>query len=212
MLKSSLVAAFLLAPLHAAAAQQTPDAGQQIQQIPQPPVLERPAPDLPIAQSAPLPDADPDGPAVRVDSLQVTGETVFSDEQLIAATDFRSGSQLNLADLRTIAAQIARFYHSHGYFLAQVYLPTQDISGGAVTIAVIEGRYGSIDLRNESRLSDGVARGVLAGLGGASSRASTAATSSPARRWSGACCCFPIFPVSQSAPRWPPEARSAPLT
>ena len=33
-----------------------------------------------------------------------------------------------------------------------------------MTIAVIEGHYGAIDLRNQSRLKDSVARGVLAGL------------------------------------------------
>lgn len=164
MLKRSLIAATLLVPLHSVAAQQAPDAGQQIQQIPQPPVLERPAPDLPSAQDAPIPDSGPVGPAVRVDALQVTGETLFSDEVLIAATGFRPGSELNLAELRSIAAQIARYYHSRGYFLAQAYLPPQDISIGVVTIAVIEGRYGAIDLDNQSRLSDGVAQGVLAGL------------------------------------------------
>lgn len=159
-----LIPSALLAPLNSAGAQQPPDAGQQIQEIPRPPVQARPDPGLPIVPVAPPAYAGPEGPAVRVDALQVTGETLFSDEELIAATDFRPGSELNLAELRTIAAQIAQYYHSRGYFLAQAYLPAQDITTGAVTIAVIEGRYGAIDLRNESRLSDGVARGVLSGL------------------------------------------------
>ena len=35
---------------------------------------------------------------------------------------------------------------------------------GAVTIAVIEGRYGSITLRNQTNLSDPLATGLLAGV------------------------------------------------
>lgn len=164
MLKPSLFAVALLVPVHAVGAQQLPDAGQQIQQIPPPPLLESPAPEISLEREAPAVESDPIGPRVRVDSLQVTGQTLFSDEELIAATDFRPGSDLTLADLRHVAAQITRYYSSRGYFLAQAYLPAQDIEGGLVTIAVVEGRYGAIDLRNQSRLKDSVARGVLAGL------------------------------------------------
>ena len=166
MLKSSLIAIVILAGAESASAQQVPDAGQQIQQIPQPPMVEKPAPDMLIDRPVVPVEADIAGPRVRVNSLQVTGETLFSDEQLIAATDFKPGSELNLSDLRNIAARIARYYNDRGYFLAQAYLPAQDIEDGVVTIAVIEGHYGAIDLRNQSRLKDNVAHGVLAGLDG----------------------------------------------
>lgn len=164
MLKSSLIAVVLLAGSESALAQQVPDAGQQIQQIPQPPMVESRAPEIRIDRDAAPVEAAISGPKVRVNSLQVIGETLFSDEELIAATDFRPGSELTLSDLRNIAAQIARYYNGRGYFLAQAYLPAQDIEDGVVTIAVIEGRYGAIDLRNQSRLKEVVARGVLAGL------------------------------------------------
>lgn len=164
MLKSSIIAVAMLTGAESAYAQQVPDAGQQIQQIPQPPIVERPAPDILIGRpAAPIEEAVA-GPKVRVNALQVTGETLFSDEELIAATAFTPGSELNLSDLRNIASHIARYYNDRGYFLAQAYLPAQDIEGGVVTIAVIEGRYGAVDLRNQSRLRDNVARSVLAGL------------------------------------------------
>ena len=63
-----------------------------------------------------------------------------------------------------MAAKIADYYHRNGYFVAQAYLPAQDIKDGAVTIAVIEGRYGSVTLRNQSKLSDALANGLLGGL------------------------------------------------
>jgi hemolysin activation/secretion protein len=101
---------------------------------------------------------------VRVDSVRVTGNSLFSEAELIAAANVRPGSELSLSELRGAAARIAAFYNVRGYILAQAYLPAQDIKDGIVTIAVVEGRYGKIDLRNTSRLSDGTARGVLSGL------------------------------------------------
>jgi hemolysin activation/secretion protein len=66
--------------------------------------------------------------------------------------------------LRQLAAGISAYYNARGYFLAQAYLPPQDLSGGAVTISVIEGRYGKVGLNNRTSLQNGVARGVLDGL------------------------------------------------
>jgi hemolysin activation/secretion protein len=63
-----------------------------------------------------------------------------------------------------MAAKIANHYRRNGYFVAQAYLPAQEIKDDAVTIAVIEGRYGNIALRNTSKLSDGLANGLLGGL------------------------------------------------
>lgn len=163
-MKRSLVLAALLSTSEVALAQSRPDAGQQIQQIPQPPMMQRQAPDIHIDKPAVAAIADAGGAEVRVDSLKVTGQALFSEQQLIAATDFTPGSALNLSELRSIAAQITRFYNRRGYFLAQAYLPAQDITGRAVTIAVVEGRYGSIAVNNQTALSGGQAWGALAGL------------------------------------------------
>ena len=76
MLKSNLLAVALLVPVHAVVAQQVPDAGQQIQQIPQPPIVEKPAPDIRINRDTPAVDSAPVGPRVRVNSIQITGETL----------------------------------------------------------------------------------------------------------------------------------------
>lgn len=83
---------------------------------------------------------------------------------MIAATDFKPGSALNLSQMRNIAAQITRFYNDRGYFLAQAYLPAQDVLDRTVSIAVVEGRYGEIAINNPAALSGGQARGILAGL------------------------------------------------
>jgi hemolysin activation/secretion protein len=139
-------------------------AGGQIQQIPQAPILQRSVPDLPAAQSRPVARPVTAGMKFRVNSLHVTGQTRFSEAELVAATEFKPGLDLDLGDLRVLAAKITAFYNQHGYFVAQAYLPAQDITDGVVTIAVLEGRYGKVSLQNQTGVWDGTFEGVLDGL------------------------------------------------
>jgi hemolysin activation/secretion protein len=145
-------------------AQQLPGAGEQLQQIPSLPVPERSIPDIRIERSEAPPSPALPGVKFQVKSLHVTGETKFSEAELIAAIDFKPGGELDLADLRAMAAKISDYYVQRGYFVAQAYLPAQDVSDGAVTIAVIEGHYGKVELRNTSKLSDDVANDALDGV------------------------------------------------
>jgi hemolysin activation/secretion protein len=163
MLRSGLVMAALLASGQSAWAQQPP-VGGQLQQIPPAAAPPRAAPDIRIDRSEAPVDAEAEGRRIRVDAIRITGATLFAEADLVAATGFTPGGELTLAELRNTAARITRFYNSRGYVLAQAYLPAQDVVGGAVTIAVVEGRYGAIDLRNQSGVSDGVIRGLLNGL------------------------------------------------
>ncbi|MDI1327748.1 MAG: ShlB/FhaC/HecB family hemolysin secretion/activation protein [Brevundimonas sp.] len=143
---------------------QQPVASGQLQQIPPAAVPRRAAPDIRIERPEPSADAVAEGARIRADALRVTGATLFSEAELVAATGFTPGRELTLPELRNAAAQITRFYNSRGYVLAQAYLPAQDVVEGTVTIAVVEGRYGAIDLRNQSGVSGAVTRGVLNGL------------------------------------------------
>lgn len=90
--------------------------------------------------------------------------TVFPESELIAATGFTSGAMVTLGQLRQMAGRITDYYAAHGYFVSQAYLPAQEVTGGSVTISVIEGHYGAVTLKNGSRVSDGTARRILSGL------------------------------------------------
>jgi hemolysin activation/secretion protein len=163
MFRSILLAAVLLAVSPNAFAQQPPGAGGQFQQIPPPPPRERLIPELRIERpDAPM-SVEPGGATVPVNALQITGVTVFTEAELISAAEFRPGD-LSLGDLRGIAARIAKYYNDRGYFVAQAYVPAQDIGAGRVTIAVVEGHYGTVSLNNETNLSDGLAKYVLSGV------------------------------------------------
>ena len=105
-----------------------------------------------------------DGAKIVVTRLRVVGARAYSETELLAVTGFNPGSELTLSDLRGMAAMIADYYHQNGYFVAQAFLPAQDIVDGVVTIEVIAGEYGKITLRNQSNLSDSVANNLMGGL------------------------------------------------
>jgi len=141
-----------------------PGSGFQIQQIPPAPVLQKAIPEIRIEQKGAPAIPGADGLRFPVRSLRVTGQTLYTEAELIAITGFVPGGDLTLADLRGMASKIANHYHRNGYFVAQAYLPAQDIKDGSVTVNVLEGRYGNVTLRNQTNLSDGVANGLLRGL------------------------------------------------
>lgn len=145
-------------------AAQPPSAGGQIQQIPPSPTLEKIAPDIEVQQGQVPATVESNTARIQVNTLHLTGQSLYSEAELLALTGFTAGAQLNLSELQAMAARIADFYHANGYFVAQAYLPAQTIQDGAVTIAVVEGRYGDITLRNQTNLSNGLADGLLGGL------------------------------------------------
>jgi hemolysin activation/secretion protein len=164
MTKSKLMPLLLLTLGQGAFAQQVPNAGSLLQQLPPPTSPQETAPKIRIEEAT---AAAPQGSAtasILVNTLRVTGASAYSETELVAIAQFTPGSELTLADLQAMATRITEHYRSHGYFVARAYLPAQDVTGKVVTIAVSEGAYGKVVLRNTSRLSDPVATGLLDGL------------------------------------------------
>ena len=145
-------------------AAQFPSGGSQLQQIPPSPSLQKAEPEIRVEQSQVPVTPAADSAKIQVNSLHLTGQSLYSESELLGLTGFTAGEELSLGQLQQMAARIAAFYHENGYFVAQAYLPAQEIQQGAVTIAVVEGRYGDISLRNQSNLSDRQANSALDGL------------------------------------------------
>ncbi len=165
MLKIKLFAVGVLALSHSVFAQQPTPSGGQLKQIPpSPPGPERSAPEIQIEKRGRTSSPARDEVKVVVNTLRVTGARIYSEAELVAIAGFKPGSELNLVELRAMAAKIADHYHRNGYFVAKVYLPAQDIKDGAVTFAVIEGEYGKVSVRNQTNLADRIPSYLLEGL------------------------------------------------
>lgn len=145
-------------------AQQIPGGGSQLRQIPAAPVPQKAAPQILIEEATAPVAPGSDSVAVLVTELQVSGARAFPEAELVAAAEFAPGSRLTLSELQAMAARITEYYRSRGYFVARAYLPAQDVTDNVVVIAVSEGTYGEVKLRNESRLADSVAQSRLRGL------------------------------------------------
>jgi len=154
----------LLAISQSGFAQIPPSAGSQNQQLPPAQSLEKPPFKVELAPLQTQGNPQADGQRVLVKRLRVTGSRAYSEPELLAISGFNPGSELTISDLRQIATRITKHYHQNGYFLAQAYVPAQDIKDGVVTILVIDGQYGEITLHNDSRLADGVASEMMKGL------------------------------------------------
>ncbi|NJC10007.1 ShlB/FhaC/HecB family hemolysin secretion/activation protein [Polymorphobacter fuscus] len=148
----------------AAVAQQLPSAGGQLQQLPPAPAPRVGTPDISVERPGSRTGPLDTGPAFPVAALRITGQTLFDEPTLLAATGFAPNANLSLGDLQAMAARITAFYSARGYFVAQAYVPAQSLAGGTVTIAVIEGRYGKVGVANSSGVADRVVRQRLAGL------------------------------------------------
>ncbi|WP_196869929.1 ShlB/FhaC/HecB family hemolysin secretion/activation protein [Polaromonas sp. CG_9.11] len=164
MFKNKLLPLALLALSQTGFAQQPPSAGSQSQQIPAAPVPQKIAPNIRLEPSSTPATPASDAVKIVVNRLQVTGAQTYPEAELVALTGFRPGNELTLGELRGMALKITERYRSNGYFVAQAYLPAQEIKDGVVTIAVVEGQYGKIAVRNQSNMSDDLVQRQLGGI------------------------------------------------
>ncbi len=146
-------------------AQLRPDAGQLLEQqrdrVPPPA-----RPDQEV-----LPREEQPRPAMRgsatlkvtVKQFQITGNRIYSEAELLPMLKDSIGKELDFEGLIEAANNVRAYYRANGYFLAQAYLPAQQIKDGVVEIAILEGRLGTVELKPDasSRLRPDFARGVL---------------------------------------------------
>lgn len=164
-IKISLVGTLLLALSQTALGAPPTGGAVPLLQIPAAPEQPHESPKFELEQRiSPAVPAGVDTKKIRVNSLKITGQQIYSESELLALTGFEPGTDMTLSDLRVATSKIADFYHQNGYFLAQVYLPTQDIKEGVVTIAVLIGQYGNVAINNQTNLSDGLANNLISGL------------------------------------------------
>ncbi len=105
-----------------------------------------------------------DSKKLRVNHIQIKGQKVYEESELLVVAGFEPGTDLSLTDLRTMTVKIADYYHKNGYFLAQAFLPAQNIKDGVVTIVVQVGQYGNVTVNNQTRLSNGIANSLMSGV------------------------------------------------
>ena len=139
------------APAPPAAPAPLPNAGQLLQDLQRgPPIRPRsdadaaalPAPRAPDAAAAPA-GAET---TFTLRALRLSGNRQFSTGDLLPLLQDAIGQRLGLAGLQALADRITQHYRSAGYPVARAHLLAQDVVDGEVTITVLEGRLGRVEL------------------------------------------------------------------
>ena len=144
-----------------------PDAGSVVRDLQQAPVsLAIPSAPRQPASFIEADQALANEAKVQLKSITITGNQALPTLELQALVADLIGREQGLSQLNAAAAHITAHYRERGFAVARAYLPAQDITSGAVTIGVIEGRIGSQRLANQSRLSDAAAQTYVGQLNG----------------------------------------------
>ncbi|MEW6493337.1 MAG: ShlB/FhaC/HecB family hemolysin secretion/activation protein [Cyanobacteriota bacterium] len=100
-----------------------------------------------------------DQQTIQVQSIKVTGSTVFGPEQLNPLVQPYEGRALTLEQLREAADKITQLYLDRGYITSRAILVDQEISPeGVVEIRVIEGSLQEIKIEGTRRLKPSYVR------------------------------------------------------
>lgn len=148
----------------AASAQAVPDAGEALRQVQPPAVPAKPRADIPAVggiQIEPPMTVLPSGPSVDVKRIALVGNRELPLASLEPLVADAAGKSLTLPELEAVAQRVTKFYRAKGYFVARAYLPAQEVTGGTITLRVVEGNYGQFILKNDSRVKDAVVQAML---------------------------------------------------
>ncbi len=83
--------------------------------------------------------------------LDVTGASVYGNQQIENMFRNYIGRTVSLADLQQMADTITLKYRNDGYVLTQAVVPAQNISSGVVTIRVVEGFVNHVDIQGDPK-------------------------------------------------------------
>lgn len=146
----------------------TPDPNRDrlIQPGPPPTPLPTAPPVLPAPTPTPAPTPVPDQPVIKipVKRIEVTGSTVFRQQDFAPILRPVEGREVTLEALRQVADAITQLYLDRGYITSRAILVDQTVQDGVVQIRVIEGSLEEIQVQGNRNVKPAYVRSRI-GLG-----------------------------------------------
>lgn len=149
--KTGLFVLFFLALVTSPAYAQTRPASSQagaVQQgLEERPFVSKPlkAEDMPFRVEKPEREIEiPEGIKIVIKKINLTGNTVIPTAELTPIISKYEGKELTFKDLTEMSRELESTYHTRGYFLAQAYLPEQEIKEGVIKVVILEGKLGKV--------------------------------------------------------------------
>ena len=105
-------------------------------------------------KNKPLPRKSPASAAkFFIKKINLTGNTVISNERLMRLIDLEEGKDVNMSMLNAIADEIAAVYASEGYLLVRVFVPNQEVKDETVEMVISEGKINKVFVVGNKKLS-----------------------------------------------------------
>ncbi len=109
------------------------------------------APEEPLATPAPK---EAKSIHFTLNAVEIKGMTAFAPEQMAEAYAEYLHQPVTLDVAWVIADRITAQYRNAGYFLSRAYVPEQHIKEGVITIGVVEGYIGKVELPDGAEVKD----------------------------------------------------------
>ena len=106
-----------------------------------------------------------EGPRIVVQSFTLQGavdrpERGVRVSEAQAILDAERAAQpaqgFSINQLQEVAAKVGAYYREHGYILAQAFIPEQQVTGGVVTVQVMEGQLSGVVVEGNKGYREGV--------------------------------------------------------
>ncbi len=88
--------------------------------------------------------------SIALTRVEIEGVTVLEPDVLLASIGPVDDRPFTLTMMRALASEVQRQVQQAGRPFARAYLPPQELSSGVLHIAVVEGRYGDVQVRTET--------------------------------------------------------------
>jgi hemolysin activation/secretion protein len=115
-----------------------------------------------LPPGAPLPEEEeappeepkvPYGVRIFVKEIRLTGNTVFSSEELKAITAPYENRMVTSSELEDLRVALTRHYIQHGYLNSGAVLPDQKVVDGVIQMLIVEGRLTEIEVGGNKLLN-----------------------------------------------------------
>jgi len=105
-------------------------------------------------------------PKIHVKSFKIIGNKIFHTDTILSKLDEFKDKEYTLDELKRVADIITIMYQEKGYMLARAYIPKQKITDGVVTLAVVEGELGDVEVSESKYYAESYIRGWFEHLKG----------------------------------------------
>jgi len=94
----------------------------------------------------------PEATTFKADKIEVQGNTLLKQDEINKIVSPYQGRELNPEELSTLISKLNDAYRLRGYLTSLAFIPPQDLERGTITIKVLEGEIGDMEVTGNKYL------------------------------------------------------------